>query len=77
MSGQVNIEGMSYTLTCPATSGGQNADMPAVRGKQIFVVRGPKVKPKKDQTEVVYEKDNRLKIKIIDALPLLQVMLTK
>ncbi|KAL0279427.1 UNVERIFIED_CONTAM: hypothetical protein PYX00_000989 [Menopon gallinae] len=73
VSGQVNIVGMSYTLTCPAANGVQNTDVPAVRGKQLFAVRGPKIRPKKDQTEVAYEKDNRLNIKIIDALPLLQV----
>lgn len=65
---------MLYSLTNSSANNQQQTTFTEVRGKQKFVVRGPKLKAKNSKNEVTFEKDKRLEIKVVKSAPLLKVI---
>lgn len=75
--GQIDILGMIFSLTNssnpPTSDNNQQDSSIEVSGKQIFVVRGPKLKRKSSKNEASFEKDKRLEIKVVKSAPFLKV----
>ncbi|KAK6642613.1 hypothetical protein RUM43_004115 [Polyplax serrata] len=75
--GQIDILGMIFSLTNssnpPTSDNNQQDSSIEVSGKQIFVVRGPKLKRKSSKNEASFEKDKRLEIKVVKSAPFLKL----
>lgn len=68
--GELRITGLAYILAGD-TSGGIS-----VAGKQLLIVRGPKLRPAKDKTpndDPIYAIDNRLRLTVVESTAYLRV----
>lgn len=68
--GELRITGLAYILTGD-TSGGVS-----VAGKQLLIVKGPKLRPTKDKVpndDPIYAVDNRLRLTVIESTAYLRV----